>query len=586
MVGEGTLVGEDQVVESSTGQIGTLIELLSSSLSLQIAFSVLVVGLVIIGAVYKKFRQWTRTKKFSYSKPLLAEFIRRMVLPFLALALITSINFYIQTFELFEAHNIPDDPNVLTPAESFAKLLNSLNILVIAYTMGHIITLILQKREMLLEEKEDFKAWKEMGGFKDDKDDLFHKCFRWIPPKNPPEDIDRTEFDRLLNTEEGRKYLENFTTVSGVRIGSYEQLVKNPFNVWKKSEQAKYEEYFQDCITGNNESGRQLLLGQIPDEIYEIDIWREEKRQIHYEPIIPGAKPPGYSEKKREMIAKSFRDFIPMGVFLSALIGIVAWWGVDLFVLATASGGIAIGVGFALQETFQNYFAYLMIRKDKIMTEGDRIKLASGYLGYVHKVTSRVTYIRHPLNESIAIIPTRQLVTTEIVNYTKEFEIVPAQVDVGVSYLNDPKQVASILVKVGQRALREVIDSKGKHLAVQTKCPYLDENRPSCGCDKKFILDLEQPMVRFNNFNDSSLDFALWIYVRDWGAQFKMKSDMRIMIYEEFKKYDIRIPWPIRTIYQGDEKRETEEINKLDTERKGVIEKYGIGDLSKGEGKA
>ena len=38
---------------------------------------------------------------------------------------------------------------------------------------------------------------------------------------------------------------------------------------------------------------------------------------------------------------------------------------------------------------------------------------------------------------------------------------VPAVVDVGVSYLNDPKQVASILVKIGSRALVEVKDSKG-----------------------------------------------------------------------------------------------------------------------------
>ena len=68
------------------------------------------------------------------------------------------------------------------------------------------------------------------------------------------------------------------------------------------------------------------------------------------------------------------------------------------------------------------------------------------------------TYIRHGLNESLAIIPTRQLVTAEIVNFTKEIEFVPSIVDVGVSYLNDPKQVASILVKVGKRALIEVKD--------------------------------------------------------------------------------------------------------------------------------
>jgi hypothetical protein len=46
-------------------------------------------------------------------------------------------------------------------------------------------------------------------------------------------------------------------------------------------------------------------------------------------------------------------------------------------------------------------------------------------------------------------------------------------------------------------------------------------------------------------------------------------------MYEEFKKYDIRIPWPIRIVYQGDEKGEAEEIGKLDQERNKVIEEYG-----------
>ena len=67
-----------------------------------------------------------------------------------------------------------------------------------------------------------------------------------------------------------------------------------------------------------------------------------------------------------------------------------------------------------------------MIRKDKVFAEGDRGQLESGYNGYVHRITPRVTYIRHALNESLAIIPTRPLVTAEIVNFTKEIEFVPS----------------------------------------------------------------------------------------------------------------------------------------------------------------
>jgi len=55
-------------------------------------------------------------------------------------------------------------------------------------------------------------------------------------------------------------------------------------------------------------------------------------------------------------------------------------------------------------------------------------------------------------------------------------------------------------------------------------------------------------------------------------------------MYQEFKKYDIRIPWPIRTTYQGDEKREHEEMAKLDGQKNEVIDKYGIDDIDRGSG--
>ena len=136
-----------------------------------------------------------------------------------------------------------------------------------------------------------------------------------------------------------------------------------------------------------------------------------------------------------EGIPKSAKQILPLGIFLVTVLGVVAWWGVDLVVLATATGGLAIGIGFALQETMQNYFAYIYIRKDKIFVEGERVRLDTGYNGYVHKITPRVTYIRDALNESIATIPTRSLVTAQVINYTQGVKMVPAIVKVGVLIL-------------------------------------------------------------------------------------------------------------------------------------------------------
>ena len=569
----------EELSEFSAGEFETVSELLASDPDLQLLMVILGVGLAILATGYRSFGKWMYGKKFSYTRPHVARFVRSAMLAFFAIGLVTSINVFVQVMET-DAHN----PSSVEALETFAKILNTINILVIGFTVSHLIPIGLNKAEKTKLEAEDFENWKDVKGFKDDKDGLFHKIFKWIPPKTPPEDLTKEEFEKNLQTKDGLNFLENYRTSKGVTIGSYEKMGKDPLEEWKKAERKKYEKYLNDCLNGNNETGRKLTLGAKPQEIYPIDLWREEKRQRGYDPIIPASKPAGHAELQEERVPKSAKQILPIGIFVATVIGVVGWWGVDLFVLATATGGMALGIGLALKETMENYFAYILIRKDKIFTEGDRVQLESGYNGYVHRITPRVTYVRHGLNESLAIIPTRQLVSAEIINYTKEIKLVPAVVDVGVSYLNDPKQVAAILVKVGKRALIEVKDSNGHHVARQTRCPYLDQNKPSCGCDKDIHVDIAQPTVRFNKFNDSALDFAIIVYVRDYGSQFKMKSDMRVIMYEEFKKYDIRIPWPIRTVYQGDEKREAQEIAEYESKRKQVIDEFGIGDLARGEG--
>jgi potassium efflux system protein len=578
-------LAESSISNISAGQFGSLSQLLTSNESLQIAFVIMIAGIIIITIVYRKFASWTRSKKFNYDRPLVADFFRRAILPLFAIALISSTNVYIQSSELFADEILSLDADKdLTPRETFAKLLITFNILVIGFTVAHIIPIVLAKKTRSKLEEEDFDEWYSMRGVIDDDGDLFHKCYKWILPKKCPADLEEEEFQKHLQTKEGLAFLERFHTSKGNPLGSYEKLVNHPFEEWKKSERAKYQKYYKNCITGKNQSGRKLNPGTKPEEIFSIDAWREEKRLHNYEPIIPSSRPPGYFEKRREGAPKSIQQIIPIAIFAGVILGIISWWGVDLWVLATATGGLSIGIGLALQETLQNYFAYIVIRKDKIFQVGERVQLESGYNGYVHKITPRVTYIRDALHESLAVIPTRQLVTAQIINYTKETQLVPAKVEVGVSYLNNPRQVASILVKIGKRAMNEVKDSRGRHLVRQNRCPYLDKNRQSCGCDKDILIDLQQPTVRFNQFNDSSLDFSLWVYVRDYGAQFLTKTEMRMIMYEEFKKYDIRIPWPIRTVYQGDEKRESDEIGKFDGERNKVMDEYGTGDILKGDG--
>ena len=102
-----------------------------------------------------------------------------------------------------------------------------------------------------------------------------------------------------------------------------------------------------------------------------------------------------------------------------------------------------------------------------------------------------------------------------------------------------------------------------------------NQQKPSCGCDKNILVDLDQPRVRVTNFNSSSIDFSVWVFVRDYGSQFKVKSDMRIMIIKEFKKHDITIPWPIQTEYRSNVDDKLKKLEDTEYVRKKTLKEYG-----------
>ena len=55
---------------------------------------------------------------------------------------------------------------------------------------------------------------------------------------------------KISKLKKGRKFLEEYRTTKGLPIGSYEQLVKKPFEEWKEYERKKYVDYYEKCVSG------------------------------------------------------------------------------------------------------------------------------------------------------------------------------------------------------------------------------------------------------------------------------------------------------------------------------------------------
>ena len=76
-------MAEEEVTEISVGEFETIPQLLASSESLQIAFVLLIIGLVIIGIVYRKFSHWILSQKFNYTRPHFLDLFARQYYHFL-----------------------------------------------------------------------------------------------------------------------------------------------------------------------------------------------------------------------------------------------------------------------------------------------------------------------------------------------------------------------------------------------------------------------------------------------------------------------------------------------------------------------
>ena len=121
-------MAEEELSEISAGEFETVGHLLASSESLQIAFFIMIAGMIGIALGYRKFSSWIGSKKIYYQKPHFSRFLRRAILPVFAIVFITVINVYIQNGVLLgEDLTIVGDEEI-SPQEIFAKILNTFNI--------------------------------------------------------------------------------------------------------------------------------------------------------------------------------------------------------------------------------------------------------------------------------------------------------------------------------------------------------------------------------------------------------------------------------------------------------------------------
>ena len=211
----------------------------------------------------------------------------------------------------------------------------------------------------------------------------------------------------------------------------------------------------------------------------------------------------------------SIFQFIKYLVYVFVIMFALRISGVDISVLLTASAAIFIGLGFALQQLFQDLIAGVLIILDQSLKVGDIIEI-DGKVGRVQKISLRSTraYTR---NERVMIIPNHMFMDDLLFNWTQNNNIIRDNVSVGIAYGSDTELAKKLLLESTQ-----VI---------------------------KEILTEPKPNVLFDEFGDSSLNFSVNFYVNDAFSVQRIKSDLRFEIDKQFREHKISIPFPQRDLH-------------------------------------
>jgi len=189
--------------------------------------------------------------------------------------------------------------------------------------------------------------------------------------------------------------------------------------------------------------------------------------------------------------------------------------------LLTALGVGGLAVALALQDTLGNLFSGIQIIITKYVKPGDYVKLESGPEGYVTDIKSRNTTIRSYPDNNLIIVPNTEFVSTIVTNYNMPEKQLWASLDVGVSYDSDLKHVESVAIDVAKKVLKEIEGG----------------------------LEQKDPIFRFQEFGDSSINFNIRLFIAEFADQYLIKHEFIKQLHERFNQENIEIPFPIRTVH-------------------------------------
>lgn len=211
-------------------------------------------------------------------------------------------------------------------------------------------------------------------------------------------------------------------------------------------------------------------------------------------------------EKSLEaLVLKTYR--IAALSFIAVMV--LAQLGVNVAALLAGLGIAGIAVGFAAKDTLENFISGITILLDKPFRVGDNVQIEDVF-GTIVEITLRSTRLR-TLDHQMMVMPNIHMINQKLINHTM-LPTLRVAIPFGIAYKEFPQQARDVVLQ-------------------------LVEGDPRV--HPRFA-----PEVVVTGLNDSSVDMALWIYLKDPKLEVPIRLEYIEKIREALRKADIEIPFP------------------------------------------
>ena len=231
---------------------------------------------------------------------------------------------------------------------------------------------------------------------------------------------------------------------------------------------------------------------------------------------------------------------------------ILQYYGISITPIITAMGVGGMALALGLQETLANIFSGLQLIISKQLQVNDYVRLSTGEEGRVTDINWRYTTITPPNNGNIVVIPNKTIAAAITTNYSKPRDDIVVTIPVGVAYDSDLQFVEKVTLEVAKEVTVKLYKEEATlDDSEDDAAPDSQQSTKSLDDELKAI-GLPAPIVRFHTFGDSSINFNVILHSSSFDLQYELKHEFIKALTDRYRKENIEIPFPIRTLIQKD----------------------------------